>query len=337
MSDSIIQLLRLEKPNAADWLAQLPQMAATLEENLYFSANSVDEYVDVTTLNARLQQLGDPALQEKHAGSNDDEGNSEDRSKKVLMQKQQRLLLLRHASACKNDVDCKVTPLCSTIKVLWKHLAKCKEPKCDTQHCMSSRYVLSHYSKCKDEACSVCGPVRADIRKSLSKRASSQAHAGGSGHLDAQPMTKRVKLEEGVACSGQERADKEKLLRRHLALLVHSPYCDDSTSCKEKHNCSKMKVSCHISFIFICLPSNRIIMSVRTTSCTCGTARRRTRAAIPVIGSTSSSPYTRDRVVKMTVRCLSAQRSRPTRRTPAILTRTLPQPLPTLPHKHKQA
>ena len=248
MSDIIIQLIESKKPNADDWLAQLPQTAAMLEENLYFSADSLLAYVDVITLNARLQQLGDSALQEKQAGNNGSEDNSEDHSKKVLKQQQQRLLLLRHASTCKNDVDCKATRHCSSIKVLWKHIMDCKELKCDTRHCVSSRHVLSHYSKCKDEACSVCGPVRAAIRKSLSKRDSSQAHSGGSGQLDGQPMTKRVKLEEGVACAGQERADKEKSLRLHLALLKHSAYCEDSTSCKENHNCPKLKVSCHLSF-----------------------------------------------------------------------------------------
>jgi len=57
MNDSIVHLLEQKKPNAADWRAKLPQMAAKLEENLYFSANSLEEYVDVTSLKSRLQQL----------------------------------------------------------------------------------------------------------------------------------------------------------------------------------------------------------------------------------------------------------------------------------------
>ena len=54
---SIILLLELKKPNSADWRAKLSQMAAKLEETLYSSVNSVDEYADITTLKARLQQL----------------------------------------------------------------------------------------------------------------------------------------------------------------------------------------------------------------------------------------------------------------------------------------
>ena len=79
--------------------------------------------------------------------------------------KQQRLLLLRHASKCTVPTGtCTVTPHCAEMKVLWRHIANCKEPQCNVKHCMSSRYVLSHYRKCKDPYCDICGPVR-DIIK----------------------------------------------------------------------------------------------------------------------------------------------------------------------------
>ena len=56
ISDTIIQLLELKKPNAADWRTQMPQVAGKLEERLYFSANSVDEYVDMSTFSVRLKR-----------------------------------------------------------------------------------------------------------------------------------------------------------------------------------------------------------------------------------------------------------------------------------------
>ena len=56
MSDNIIQRLELKKPNAADWRAQMPQVAGKLEERLYFSANSVDEYADMSTFSVRLKR-----------------------------------------------------------------------------------------------------------------------------------------------------------------------------------------------------------------------------------------------------------------------------------------
>ena len=45
------------------------------------------------------------------------------------------------------------------MKVLWKHIANCKESQCTVRHCMSSRYVLSHYRRCKGP-CAICDPVR---------------------------------------------------------------------------------------------------------------------------------------------------------------------------------
>ena len=281
MSDAIIQLLRLEDTNSIDWHSRLPRMAAKLEEALYFSADTLFEYVDVTTLNARLQQLGDSTLQQQQAGNN----GSEDRRKKVLKRQQQRLLLLRHAAKCNNEVDCKVTSHCSTMKVLWKHIIDCKEQKCKTTYCVSSRYVLSHYAKCKDYACTICGPVRDAIRLDL-RKGLSQAHS--RGRPDEQPTTKRAKLEDGVACDIQVCKDRENALRQHLELLKHSAYCIDSTICKEKRNCFKMKASYHlVSFSLISLLT-LLLLSVRTFSCTCGTAHRRTRAAPPARRSRSS-------------------------------------------------
>ena len=88
--------------------------------------------------------------------------------------KQQRLLLLRHASRCQYEAGkCPVTPHCASMKELWKHIAHCKDQQCSVQHCMSSRYVLSHYRRCKDQKCPACGPVRETIRKSHEKEKNS--------------------------------------------------------------------------------------------------------------------------------------------------------------------
>jgi hypothetical protein len=80
--------------------------------------------------------------------------------------KQQRLLLLRHASRCEHKSNCPVTPHCASMKKLWEHIAHCKDSHCSVPHCMSSRYVLSHYRRCKDQRCPACGPVRETIRRS---------------------------------------------------------------------------------------------------------------------------------------------------------------------------
>ena len=78
--------------------------------------------------------------------------------------KRQRLLLLRHASKCTaGSGRCTVTPHCAEMKVLWKHIANCKDSYCKVRHCMSSRYVLSHYRRCKPP-CNICDPVKEIIK-----------------------------------------------------------------------------------------------------------------------------------------------------------------------------
>lgn len=198
----------------------------------------------MATLKARLKQ------QARGIGG----GNTEDLRKQILKQRQQRLLLLRHASKCDNDVDCNWS--CSKMKVLWRHIMECKELKCDTRHCVSSRHVLSHYSRCKNHTCPVCGPVRDAIRKRLSKRGFSQVRSDDDGHPDEQPVQKRAKLTTpSVMASafeeGASHADQTLRLQVKLKLLTHSAYCEDSINCKEKRKCTKMKVFFLVSFTLI--------------------------------------------------------------------------------------
>ncbi len=83
-----------------------------------------------------------------------------------IKHKQQRLLLLRHASKCTaKEGQCTKTPHCAEMKELWKHISGCHNSKCTYPHCLSSRYVLMHYRKCKDPRCPACAPVRASIRE----------------------------------------------------------------------------------------------------------------------------------------------------------------------------
>ena len=100
----------------------------------------------------------DKMMNVRHLSSNDRrDGDTHDRIK----HKQQRLLLLRHASKCKEeDGKCNVTPHCTTMKKLWKHISGCQNARCQIPHCMSSRYVLSHYKRCREADCITCAPVR---------------------------------------------------------------------------------------------------------------------------------------------------------------------------------
>jgi hypothetical protein len=127
--------------------------------------------------------------------------------------KQQRLLLLRHASRCQYEGRCPVTPHCASMKTLWEHIAHCRNQQCQVPHCMSSRYVLSHYRRCKDARCPACEPVRETIRKSHEKEQSQgnrQAISnsfekaplveptGSSGSPDMTRSAKRPKLEGSI-------------------------------------------------------------------------------------------------------------------------------------------
>jgi Bromodomain/TAZ zinc finger len=87
---------------------------------------------------------------------------------RVILQQQQRLLLLRHASKCTAGPQC-TTKFCEQMVTLWKHMRTCRDKSCKTSHCLSSRCVLNHYRICKSNGrtltCEVCGPVMLKIKQ----------------------------------------------------------------------------------------------------------------------------------------------------------------------------
>jgi len=114
-----------------------------------------------STSNAQ-QMMPRPPSNEPNANSGDSRNKPEPDAK--ARHKRQRLLLLRHASKCTaENGQCTVTPHCAEMKVLWKHIANCKDSYCKVRHCMSSRYVLSHYRRCKPP-CNICDPVKEIIK-----------------------------------------------------------------------------------------------------------------------------------------------------------------------------
>jgi hypothetical protein len=92
-----------------------------------------------------------------------------------IRHKQQRLLLLHHSAKCPHeDGRCDVTPHCSDMKLLWRHMEACKDNNCKVPHCFSSRAILSHYRKCRDPNCPACGPVRETVRKNRTSSSSAR-------------------------------------------------------------------------------------------------------------------------------------------------------------------
>jgi hypothetical protein len=125
--------------------------------------------------------------------SMDANNNFSDDDDSKAKHKRQRLLLLRHASKCNAPPgQCEQTPHCADMKVLWKHIASCKESQCTVRHCMSSRYVLSHYRRCKGP-CNICDPVRDAIKNGVNSQMASDPAMTESYTAPAaeEPLSKR--------------------------------------------------------------------------------------------------------------------------------------------------
>ena len=178
-------------PDHADVVAKKLAVAIKrIDDYLYCSANSLDEYKNETTLKLRLEQIhlqltnklstrstsssttslpiqqvpqSVPIIHQKLV---ENEKQQMDHRAEILRQQQQRLLMLRHASICTNENGiCTFSASCHAMKILWHHIKSCKDNNCKTKHCISSKYVLSHYSNCKDNMCERCFPVREAMRK----------------------------------------------------------------------------------------------------------------------------------------------------------------------------
>lgn len=126
-----------------------------------------------------------------------------------IKHKQQRLLLLRHASKCQaKDGECRKTPHCADMKKLWRHISGCQDKNCSYPHCLSSRYVLMHYRRCKDAQCPACAPVKRICQESQEEERAIASIDQGLSHNNNPPSdepseppksTKKIKTDEGTA------------------------------------------------------------------------------------------------------------------------------------------
>ena len=151
---------------------------------------------NANVMSSSRSPTGGAGMATMDGGGNNNSSSSKrnDTEWQKIRNKQQRLLLLRHASRCQYTGKCPVTPHCASMKKLWEHIAVCKNQQCDVPHCMSSRYVLSHYRRCKDPRCPACEPVRETIRKSHEKEkgrsqgGQQQSSSSGGGLFDQPPQ-----------------------------------------------------------------------------------------------------------------------------------------------------
>jgi len=145
-----------------------------------------------------------------------------------LKHQQQRLLLLRHASKCPHNGQCPDTPHCAGMKVLWKHIADCKDSVCKVKHCTSSRYVLSHYQRCKDVRCELCGPVREAItratekHKKLEEEKKSKKRKASSSPANGAPPSKRNSIDDDAKFAADLQQLEERWEREDQMMLSTS-------------------------------------------------------------------------------------------------------------------
>jgi len=166
MIGQIVEILKAKGPSTAANPVQngdpdRVELARKLEVAMYKASKSKEEYMKSQDLLLRVDEL---------LKAEESQGQQKPSPIDVLKQRQERLLLLRHASKCTIPEGKCGTRHCAPMQKLWKHLSKCEEPDCKTPHCVSSRYVLSHYHRCQDKNCEVCAPVREKAAASKQQR-----------------------------------------------------------------------------------------------------------------------------------------------------------------------
>ena len=192
--------------------------STTTNPSQVVNMNDINPFLSAPSKAQPKTKTGAAAASKKKSSRGGRDNNTKARSQavttqqrqQVLRQQQQRLLLLRHASKCdagtkKNPGECKATKHCRQMKLLWAHIAKCKDPQCTTPHCVSSRYVLSHYHRCKDQNCRVCSPVRDAIQRHKDKSKRQQSARGKA----ARPKpTGKGKQSKASAARGKAKTTK---------------------------------------------------------------------------------------------------------------------------------
>lgn len=139
---------------------------------------------------------------------------------KRIVHKQQRLLLLRHASKCTaKEGECKRTPHCHNMKKLWNHISNCSDKNCAVPHCISSRYVLMHYRKCQDKKCLSCEPVRQAIRS-----------GNATGEPPLHPITSMLGGKKRNYSDSQDQRPNNMTEKRAKTESTPQKRLDDSTS-----------------------------------------------------------------------------------------------------------
>lgn len=133
------------------------------------SRGVIDESVSHEEPPSRISDLSSLSQDdESHLASyssDDDEAAQE----QVSIQ-QERLLQLRHTLNCPHRaMTCPVSRHCGNMRMLWRHMLRCKAEFCSFPYCISSRFLLQHYRSCPKDTCAVCRPVRDTYKRPRSE------------------------------------------------------------------------------------------------------------------------------------------------------------------------
>ena len=133
---------------------------------LHREAASIDEYLDLTTLEARLQVAARHLVQAscQRAPAPAEPPRPPDNGISIVEVHQRWILFMRHCSKCQVD-ECSLRT-CPTGKRLMQHIWRCDAgPRCDYPSCVHSKPSVDHFTRCCDSRCPVCVPIRNYLRR----------------------------------------------------------------------------------------------------------------------------------------------------------------------------
>jgi len=140
---------------------------------------------------------------------------SEDAENSVHAMQRHRLLQLRHAVKCsKGQGECKISPFCWKLKLLWKHVLTCKNDYCQLPLCSSSRFILHHYGHCLEPNCKVCIPVKETYKRTYTDEEESEL-------LKAPPKRMRVSRSQGNLIFSNRKSNSFDEGREQRTRIVH--------------------------------------------------------------------------------------------------------------------
>lgn len=177
MKVCIFDMYHARRPIGAWRIEKLPEFATRLEDGLYQAARSKAEYLDLCTLEVRLQNFARKFLRLRAAGSATTVSTAPVAAitaaapepvldiaamdHACILKNQRWLLFLRHCAKCKgSESECALWDQCKFGKVIWAHVLQCAVCRCPYPRCSASKVLLRHHKGCRVRQCYRSGSQR---------------------------------------------------------------------------------------------------------------------------------------------------------------------------------